>query len=265
MNSNTDSFGIRAKRTFTRLVVVLVILGLAGVAAVLLSQLNSRTWTLGQEAGALVVMKGRMLPMGAEPFRPSDPALADAYAPIPLEGQPVGTLLERKFSDRDELDRALFELLERLAMERITSNDPRELERGLYFVRRAERLSGITEEQRTVLKKLQAEVSFYLARTKLDDARKLIAEGMAQLKLAADSQSRNARAAHQMIAEVEPVAQNLEEALRRAVHSISEAPPPRSAPETNAAPDRPAEGTPPPPDAQQGTPPAPGAPPPSGG
>lgn len=265
MNTNTDSFGIRAKRTFTRLVVVLVILGLAGVAAVLLSQLNARTWTLGQEAGTLVVLKGRMLPVGAEPFRPSDPALADAYAPIPLEGQPVGTLLERKFSDRDELDRALFELLERLAVERITSSDPRELERGLYFVRRAERLSGITEEQRTVLKKLQAEVSFYLARTKLDDARKLIAEGMAQLRLAADSQSRNARAAHQMIAEVEPVAQSLEEALRRAVHSISEAPPPRSMPESGGAPDRPAPTTPPAPDAQQQTPPTEGGVPPTEG
>lgn len=266
MNGNTDSFGIRAKRTFTRLVVVLVILGLAGVAGVLLSQLNARTWSLTQETGTLVVMKGRMLPVGAEPFRPSDPALADAYAPIPLEGQTAGTLLERKFSDRDELDRALFELLERLAVERITSNNPQELERGLYFVRRAERLSGITEEQRTVLKKLQAEVSFYLARTKLDDARRLIAEGMSQLKLAAESQSRNARAAHQMIAEVEPVSQQLEEALRRAVHSISEAPPPRSMPESAAPPpDRPSAVTPTAPDAQQGTPPAPTGTPPAGG
>ncbi|MDQ3265932.1 MAG: IF-2 protein [Myxococcota bacterium] len=225
MNGNTDSFGVRAKRTATRLMVVLVILGLAGVAAVLLSQLNARTYSLVQEGGALVVMKGRMLPMGSQPFRPSDPALLDAYANIPLEGQGAGSILDRSFSERDELDRALFEVLQRLAVPRLSGSDPAELERGLYYVRRAEKLSGITEEQRTVLKKMQAEVSFYLARTKLDDARKLVAEGLSQLKLASESGSGNARAAHQMIAEVEPSAKALEDSLRRAVHSLSSAPP----------------------------------------
>ena len=48
----------------------------------------------------LVVMKGRMLPTGAAPFRPGDARLADAYAPIPLEGRDVSSLMEQRFTER---------------------------------------------------------------------------------------------------------------------------------------------------------------------
>ena len=116
-----ESFGVRAKRMLVRLVVVLAVVVLGGAAVVLLSQLNARTYSLREESGTLAVMKGRNLPVGAVPWRPGDAALADAYAPIPLEGQDVTELAQRRFSDRDELDRALFALLERLAGQRITS------------------------------------------------------------------------------------------------------------------------------------------------
>src|SRR5262249_7237674 len=74
---------------------------------------------------------------------------------------------------------------------------------------------------RTSLKGMQSELSYYLARTKLDDARKQLAEAMAQLQIAADSNDKHARSAHQMLLEVNEPTKALEEALRRAVHTLS--------------------------------------------
>lgn len=215
------SLGAKAKRTMVRLGVTALVLALLAAVFQLLSVLNARTFTLHQEGDALVVHKGRSLPLGSAPYRPSDPLLADTYAPIPLEGGQVGALLEQRFTERDELDRALFEVLEKLARPRLFSEDPAELDRGLAYVRRAEKLKGLTEEQRASLKGMQSELSYYLARSKLDDARRQLAEAMAQLQLAADSDNRHARSAHQMLLEVREPAKALEESLRKAVHSLS--------------------------------------------
>lgn len=215
------TLGQRAKRTAVRLMVTLVVLALGAAVFELLTQLNARTFTLQQEGEQLVIHKGRALPIGSEPYHPSDPLLADTYAPIPLEKMQVGALTERRFTDRDELDRALFDVLEKLARPKLYSEEAADLDRGLYFVRRAEKLKGITEDQRTSLKAMQSELSYYLARTKLDDARKMLAEAMTQLQIAADSADRNARSAHQMLLEVNEPTKALEEALRRAVHQLS--------------------------------------------
>ncbi|ATB49287.1 IF-2 protein [Corallococcus macrosporus] len=239
-----QGFGYRARRTFTRLLVFTLILGLGGVVVFLLSQLNARTFTLALQDGQLVVMKGRNAPMGALPYRTGDPRLADAYAPIAVEGQDVSSLLTRKFTDRDELDQALFPVLESLARPRIASDEPARVDQGLYYLRRAEKLSGITEEQRLTLQKHMVDVAYYQARQKLEDARRLVSEALTQLKLAAESQSRNARSANQMLSAVAPPARDLEDALRRAVHSLSG---PQAAPQAppQAAP-QPAPSSPPP-------------------
>ena len=88
-------------------------------------------------------------------------------------------------------------------------------------MRRAEKLSGITEEQQRTLRRIQGEAAFYQARYRLDEARRLTAEAMVQLRLAAESPNQNARAANQMLVEVGPAARALEESLRRAVHTLS--------------------------------------------
>ena len=207
-----------------RLVVVLLVLGLGGAVVFLLSQLNARTYTLEFLDGKLLVMKGRMLPLGTEAYRPSDPVMADAYAPIDTHGHPPGRLLEQKFTEREELDRGLFELMEGLARPRVVSDDPKELEEGIYYLRRLEKLTGITDSQRKTRTSLESEVAYYQARLRLDDARRAIGEALVQLKVAADSASHNARSANQMMLVVEPAAQGLEEALRKAVHLLSQSP-----------------------------------------
>ncbi|HEX8822140.1 MAG TPA: IF-2 protein [Archangium sp.] len=249
---NRQSFGRRATSAFTRLLVTLLILGLGGAVAFLLAQLNARTFTLAQDNGQLVVMKGRMLPMGAVPFRPGDPRLADTYAPVPLEGQDVSSLLEQKFTERDELDRALFPLLESLARPRVLSDEPAKLEKGLYYLRRAELLSGLTEEQRRTLETMKADVAFFQARQKLEEARRDVTEAMAQLKLAAESRNRNTQRANQLLTSVGPAAQALEKALRAVDASLGETPiPPPASEGQQAAPPQPAPGAPTTPEAPQ--------------
>ncbi|MBM7117822.1 IF-2 protein [Archangium primigenium] len=241
--------GHRAATAFTRLLVTLLVLGLGGAVAFLLSQLNARTFSFAQENGQLVVMKGRMLPMGALPYQPGDARQADAYAPLTVEGQDVSGLVERRFSERDELDRALFSLLESLARYKVLSDKPAELERGLYYLRRAELLSGLTDEQRRSLASMKADVAFFQAKQKLEEARRGVSEAMVQLKLAAESRNRNTPLANQFLTTVGPAAQALEQALRAAEASLGNTPaeqPPRetppaatptAAPETQPTPD----------------------------
>ena len=256
---HSQSFGRRAGRTFSRVLVTLLVLALAGGVLFLLSQLNSRTYRLAHENGQLVVLKGRLLPVGAVPYRPGDPRLADAYAPLSVPQGEVAALLERRYADRDELDRALFGVLEALARPRVASDDPKRLDEGLGYLRRAEKLSGLTEEQRLSLKKMQADVAYYQARQRLDEARRDIAEALGQLKLAAESQGRQAQSAHAMIARVGPAAQQLEEALRAAVHAQGpQEPPPGGAATTSPpAPETPAAVAPAPAQAPSAAPPAP--------
>jgi hypothetical protein len=204
-----------------RFVMLVVVLGLSGAVVFLLSQLNARTFTVEARDGKLVVLKGRMMPTGSEPYQPSDPALADAYAPVDLAGTSASGLAERRFIERDELDRALFQVIETLAKPRVTSDDPKLLEAGLYYLRRAEKLTGLTAEQKLSVKSLQAEVAYYQARSKLEDAQRLIGESLSQLRLAAAAQNRNAHSANQMILAVEPPAKALEASLRTAVHGLS--------------------------------------------
>jgi hypothetical protein len=220
MSSTSDSLGRRAGRAFTRLVVTLVVLSLIGAVGFLLSQLNARTFTLQQQDGKLLVMKGRMLPMGSEAYRPSEPALAAAYAPFDLLGGTAAGLEGARFDERDAMDRALFQFLEGLARPRLVSDDPAVLNQGLVALGRMQKLGGITDEQRKTLRSLESEVAFFQARTRLDQARRDIAEAVSQLRISADSGTRHARAAHRMLGAVEPAATALEEALRRAVYTL---------------------------------------------
>jgi hypothetical protein len=208
-------------KSLKRLLIFLLILVLGGAIGLLVSERNARTYTMEVVDGKLVVLKGRMFPIGAEPYRPSDPVLRDAYAPIPLDGTSPGDLGQRQFMEREELDRALFDLVARLARARVTSDDPKVLDQGVYLLRRAEKFSGLTEEQRRSVQDMQLEVAYYLARTKLDEARARVEEGLAQLRIAAGTQNRHAHAANQMILEVEPATKAFEEALRKAAHVLS--------------------------------------------
>ena len=208
------SFGARFLRAIRNLFVLTLIVGLGGAAVWALSMVNARTFVLEVHHGQLVVMKGKLMPMGAAPWAPSDPALVDAYAPIDLEGNTALTVNGQKFEDRDELDRAIFQVLEMLARPRLASDLPSDMEKGLVLIRRAEKLNGLTDAQRTSLKKMQTDVAFFLAKTRLDDARRQLEEALVQLKLAAESDSKSRGQASLMLLAVEPQVKLLATTLR---------------------------------------------------
>jgi hypothetical protein len=221
------SLAMNVAGALKRALVTLLVLGLLAAVLFLLSELNARTYRCSIEDGKLVINKGLLLPTGSAPYRPADPALAEAYAPLDLHGHSPGALGSASFSERDELDRALFGLMEDIARPLVTSASTSDLEAGLSMLRRMEKLPGLTYDQRERLKGLQEEVAYYQARVLLDDARKDIAAALAQLRLASDGGS-HASSAHQMLSLVEAPAQTLEQALRAAVQTQTQAsqPPP---------------------------------------
>lgn len=252
------SLGARLWSGFKSLVVMTLLLASAGAALWALSNLNARTYALEQRDGKLYVLKGKLMPRGFDPYVPADPGLADAYAPIDLKGNDRADVTAVTYADRDSLDRAIFSVLELLAKPRVISDLPKDLDEGLAYVRRAEGLSGLSNEQRESLKHLQAEVAFFLARTRLEDAQRRIEEAVAQLKVASQSQNRHTREASQMLLAVEPDAKRLSDTLRSAVHNLSQpaapvvqppVPAPQPAPVPAPAPAAPPapEGTPAPP------------------
>jgi hypothetical protein len=201
-----------------RVVMLLVLLALVGAVLWLVSERNARTYGLRLQGDQLVVVKGRMLPTGADPWTPGDPLLADAYAPIPLEGhRPTAAVLQARYTERDELDRALFRVLEALARPRVHGESGQVLERGLYYLRRMQQLSGVTQEQRLSLGQLQTEVAFYQAKLKLEQARRMVVDALGQLEVAAASDGANAQHASQILAQISGPARNLERALRSVI------------------------------------------------
>jgi hypothetical protein len=220
-----STFGQRAGHAFRRLLVSVLVLALAGVVCVLLARDNARTFSLKLEGGKLLVQKGRMLPWGSAPYRPADASLADVYAPIDLAGASVGAVETDRFEDRDELDRALFRILEQAARPKLLSDDTQVVASGMALLHRMDRLQGASEEQRRVLRGLQLDVAYDQARIRFEDARRAVAEGLSELRIAADSPTRRARAAHAMLVKVEPAASALEEVLRQVVVTLADTPP----------------------------------------
>ncbi|MDX2015432.1 MAG: IF-2 protein [Myxococcaceae bacterium] len=224
------SFLTRLGRAFRNLVIFSLVVAATTGGLYALSLLNAKTWSLEVVGGQLVVMKGRMLPYGSEAFQPSDPKFAEAYAPLDLNGNTALAVVGQRFQDRDELDRALFSVLELLARPRVSSDLKSDLDVGVALVRRAEALSGLSEPQRATLVTLRAEVAYFLAKQRIDEARKQLDEAVAQLKLAADADARHKKEATQMLLAVEPQVRTLSDSLRAAVQGLALPPPPPVAP-----------------------------------
>lgn len=238
------SFLSRLGRALRNLVLFAVVVAAATGGLYAASLLNARTWSLEVQGGQLIVTKGKMLPTGTEPFQPADPMLAEAYAPLDLNGNTALAVVGTKYEDRDELDRALFSVIELLAKPRVASDAKRDLDTGVALVKRAEALRGLSEQQRASLKTLKAEVAYFLAKQRIDDARKQLDEALQQLKLAADADARHKKDATQMLLAIEPQVKSLSDTLRAALQGLP--PPPAVVPAP--APQQPA---PPPPAAAE--------------
>jgi len=213
----------------------LAILGLVALVAWLASERNARTWHLVPDEGRLVVMRGMLLPVGRQAFETSDPALAQAYAPLVAPpGKPLPP--ERTFEERSLLDQALYDLLAGWARDEIASGDPARLERGLGYLTRAEKLPGLSQAQRDDLAAQRAESGFHEALRLLARAADELRDAAEKLRRASGSRSAHATDAGVLLRDVEP-AHEAATAAVRAAGAISR--PPAAAAEAPAAPARP--------------------------
>jgi hypothetical protein len=203
------------------------ILGLLGLVVWLVSERNARTWYLVPDEGRLVVMRGMKLPVGRQPFRTDDPALAQVYEPIVV---PPGAAVppEQAFDERSALDQALYDLVSKWARDDIASGDPARLERGLRLVDRVERLPGLSGTQERDLQELRAESAYHEAKRLLERASAELKESADKLRAAAMSRSPHADDARLLLREVEPAVDAAVAALRGVRDRPT--PPPRGAP-----------------------------------
>jgi hypothetical protein len=193
----------------------LAILALLALVVWLVAERNSRTWHLVPDEGRLVVMRGMMLPAGRQAFQTSDPALAQAYAPLVA---PPGKTLppERSFEERALLDQALYDVMAGWAREEIASGDPGRLERGLGYLARAEKLPGLSPAQRDDLGALRAESGFQEGLRLLGRATEELRDAAEKLRHAATSRSTHATDAGILLKDVEPALEAASGALRSA-------------------------------------------------
>ena len=157
-------------QTAQRLLALLVIMALVGAVLWLLSQVHAKTFAVEQHENELWVMRGRELPAGFTPYRPTDKVLAQAYAPIVLVGDSAGELLNAPFDDRDALDQALFRTFKSWIETRLESEDAERLAQAIKMLKRAELLTGVSAEQREQLKDLKAKGAYVEGRARLEEA-----------------------------------------------------------------------------------------------
>lgn len=197
-----------------RLFVGVLVLALAATTLYLLAERNSRFYYLAQEGSRLMVYRGAWLPSGKRPYLPEDPHTASIYAPIDI---PAGSapIVEQRFEERQDLDRALFEILAGMASERIRSEDESRMKEGFALVDRAGRLPGITGDQAKALRGMRAELSFFEGRSHLERALVELRQAREKLELATEASSSRGPAATSLLRAISPATEVLGRALQR--------------------------------------------------
>lgn len=199
-------------RFFKRLLLTALFLALAGMILFLLSERHSRLFKLDlNEAGALVVLRGRTLPVGFTPWTPQDLQLAQTYAPFELdEAARAGLDLTHVYAERDALDRVLFDLHREAIEQRAGNADAQTLDEVVRLLRRAERLPGLSDEQKRLLRDLQIRTAYFEGRQRLEEASALLQKALSKLRLATEGEDgRYVAAAESLLLRMEGSAKQL--------------------------------------------------------
>lgn len=158
------------KRRLKRLFVALLMLGVLGAGLYGASWLNSRRLFLEIGPAEVSVAKGRMLPVGREPFIPLDPTIRKAYRSFPLPGgMKVGRGVT-VFDDRVELDQALFRLLVDAAQFSLEVDNARTVELLPRYIEQMKAIPGVSSEQQLQLQAIQRDAAYVGGRQKVETA-----------------------------------------------------------------------------------------------
>jgi hypothetical protein len=169
-----------------RILTALTVLALLGAGLYGASWLNARRYFLIVSATEVRVAKGRMLPVGHASFVPLDPAIRRAYETIPLPGGmkvPRGTTT---FTDRVELDQAIYRLLEDAAELALTAHPDRAAELVPRYLAQMRSLPGVTVDQQASIARLERDARYVSASAMLNGATQRLTDAEAMFRESAN-------------------------------------------------------------------------------
>jgi hypothetical protein len=201
--ANTAKRGIRWGRMFW----TLVILALIGGGLYASSWFNARRYFLLVGESEVRVAKGRMLPIGHEPFIPQEIDLRRAYQSFPLPSGIKVPRGETMFSDRVELDQALFRLLKDAIAFSLMEDNRRTPELVQLYMKQIKSIPGTSVAQQLELAQLERDSQYVEARQQLGDAIKNLKEASRLFRESARGQGGHER-------DGDTRAQTIESALR---------------------------------------------------
>ncbi|MBN1962709.1 MAG: hypothetical protein JW841_17390 [Deltaproteobacteria bacterium] len=167
----------------TVVLLILVVLGLLALVGYLAATVNHGRYRFALHNDMLVIERGRLLPIGYDLYQPESETLRAAYSPIPIpEGaQIVGGEV---FSERGDLDRAIFTVLTNWVKERLNSQGEEQLNLATMYLTRADLLSAISEEQRSELRRLNGQLAYNAALWRINSLGNLLKNVRSQLQTA---------------------------------------------------------------------------------
>lgn len=206
-----------------RMLVTLLVVGLAGAVGYLAADVNHGRYRLVSADGRLAVERGRFFPFGFETYVPEVVALREAYAPLPLP-QGAGAPADVVYSERADLDRAIFGLLAGWSRERMPSTDSGTLGLASEYLARAELLPALSEEQRAELHGLRGQLAYRHALARFvtvgGDMRKVRDE----LRLAVKLGGAEAAQVEAWVADIDRLLESYEELAGRLLPASAPAP-----------------------------------------
>lgn len=181
-----------------RLFSTLLILVLLGAVGWLLSERNAHHYFLHTDGRIVLIERGFMLPYGHGPYRPREPALDKAYAPVRLpDGMPAPA--DEELEERGDLDRRLGEILLEAAKTRLSQTDAARLEDGIAYLDRAMLLEQLGFDQRRALQAQRAEVAYFEASDRIARALAALQDAQGLLRLATTGSQAHAKDAADLL------------------------------------------------------------------
>lgn len=189
-----------ATSTFRQVLNTAIVLALVGAVGYFATEVHRRQYRLVAVGRELVVERGRRLPFGFESYAPTERALAAAYAPLPLPSN-ADAPVTQVFEERDALDRALFGMLANWAREGIKRSDTAPV--AVMYLKRADALPGLTEQQREELRQFRGTVALFGAERLVNEAVARLNEAREQVRMATGSRALHTPEAQRLLANLE--------------------------------------------------------------
>ncbi|HUB08024.1 MAG TPA: hypothetical protein VMB50_13520 [Myxococcales bacterium] len=196
-----------------RLFSTVLILGLLGVVGWLLSERNAHHYFLHTDGRMVLIERGFMLPYGHGPYRPRDPALDKAYAPVRLPDG-MAAPADEELEERGDLDRRLGEILLEAAKTRLSQTDAARLTDGIAYLDRAMLLQQLGFDQRRELQSQRAEVAYFEAADRISRALAALQDAQGLLRLATTGSQAHAKEAADLLDRLGPALDGLLRATR---------------------------------------------------